>query len=344
MARRTPIVLFLALPLLATPLHAQMDYEDPLSRFAITLPEGFELSKETADKVYQFKHDNMNILAVVQDGTDNAADAFRGAADFFTGQTVPPPPEGSVYELTVNGNAARQATYPFEAKSGKKTVTVHFFIGAVTLEGTGMSVAYMTMLNEKMVKKMTPVAWNAFHSIRIPGTPVIEAGTPVAVTGALEGGEPPAVAAPEVPPSTFESPLATIDVGAGWTATAGKGYNIVAIEREGYRTVRVIGAKKNDFGKSREEILESMVEGIQSAMPTARQTSPPREEATTAGDVVLIGEYEGTIVVDGKELPHWALIASFKDKKRGLGYLWITTPNERDKALEEVLAMIRSTR
>ena len=60
--------------------------------------------------------------------------------------------------------------------------------------------------------------------------------------------------------------------------------------------------------------------------------------------MVLISEYEGTIVVDGKELPHWALIASFKDKKRGLGYLWITTPNERDKALEEVLAMIRSTR
>ncbi len=344
MARRTPIAVLLALPLLAAPLHAQMEYEDPLARFAITLPEGFELSKETADQVYQFKHDNMNIVAVVQDGTDNAADAFRGAADFFTGQTVPPPPEGSVYELTVNGNAARQATYPFEAKSGKKTMTLHFFIGAVTLEGTGMSVAYMTMLNEKTVKKMTPVAWNAFHSIRIPGTPVIEPGTPVAVTGALEGGETPAEAAAAVPPSTFESTLATVDIGAGWTATPGERYRIANIERKGFKTLSLIGAKKNDFGKSREEILESLVEGLQSAMPTARQTSPPREEATTAGDVMLISEYEGTIVVDGKELPQFALLASFKDKKRGLGYMWITSPAERDKALEEVLAMIRSTR
>jgi hypothetical protein len=293
--------------------------------------------------MYQFKRDNITILALVQDGDMDAAAAFRAAANAFTGQSVPFPPEGSVYELTVNGNAARQATYPFEKESGKKKAKIQIFLGAVALEGAGMSVGYMGILSEKALKEMTPVVWNSFHSIRMPGTPVIGAGEPVAVTGAM-AGEDPVVATPEVPPSTFESTLATVDIGAGWTATAGEGYNIARIERAGFKAVRLIGAKKNGFGKTRQEIHESMVTGMQSAMPTARQTSPPREEATAGGDVVLISEYEGTIVVDGRELPQWALLASFKDKKRGLGYMWITSPAERDKGLEEVLAMIRSTR
>jgi hypothetical protein len=61
-------------------------------------------------------------------------------------------------------------------------------------------------------------------------------------------------------------------------------------------------------------------------------------------DVVLVAEYEGVIVADGREVPQWILIAAFKDKERGVGYMWFVPPDERDAVLEDVLAIVRSTR
>jgi hypothetical protein len=151
-------------------------------------------------------------------------------------------------------------------------------------------------------------------------------------------------AAAGAPASMFEHNLVTLDIPAGWVATPGSGYNIATVEREGVPALRVIGAEKNDFGKSREEILEALVSGVHSNVPTAKQTGPPREEATVGDDVVLVAEYEGVIVADGREVPQWILIAAFKDKERGVGYMWFVPPDERDAVLEDVLAIVRSTR
>lgn len=323
----------------AVPAVAQMEFEDPLGRFVVTLPEGFELFQEHGDQLFQFKRDAFRIVLLVQDGVADPATAFRKAAENFTGEAAPPPPEGAVYEVVMNGNVARQASYPFEGSSGGKAFDGHMFLGAVTLEGADMSVAYMSILNAKVVEDVEPEIAAAFHSIRMPGTSVLGAGEPVPVTDALAAAPP-----PDVPASTFEHNLVTLDIPAGWTATAGDGYNIAEIDREGVPTIRVIGAKKNDFGKSRKEILEALVSGMQSSMPTAKQVTPPREEATVGGDVVLIAEYEGAVVADGREVPQWILIAAFKDKNRGVGYMWFVPPDERDAVLEDVLSIVRSTR
>jgi len=344
MPRSIPLAL-LAVAMLAAPARAQMDFEDPLGRFVITLPQGFELFSEQSDLIYQFKRDAFRIVVVVQDGVADAGAAFRSAAENFTGQAAPPPPEGSVYELVVNGNVARQASYPFEASSsGGKSVKAHMFLGAVALEGAGMSLAFMSILNDKVVEDVQPEIAGTFHSIRMPGTSVLGAGEPVPVEDALAGAAAEAAPAADIPASTFEHNLVTLDIPAGWTATAGDGYNIATIEREGAQSIRLIGAKKNDFGKSRKEILEALVSGMQNSVPTAKQTSPPREEPTTSGDVVLIAEYEGVVVAQGKEVPQWILIATFKDKNRGLGYMWFTPPDKRDALLDDVLSIVHSTR
>lgn len=342
MPKSIPLVL-LAVAVLAAPARAQMDFEDPLGRFVITLPQGFELFSEQSDALYQFKRDAFRIILVVQDGVADIAAAFRKASDSFTGQAAPPPPEGTVYELVVNGNVARQASYPFEGtSSGGKSVTAHMFLGAVTIEGADMSLAFMSILNEKVVEDVQPEIAGAFHSIRMPGTSVLGAGEPTLVEDALASAAP--VPAVDIPASTFEHNLVTLDIPAGWTATAGDGYNIATIEREGFQSIRVIGAKKNDFGKSRKEILEALVSGMQSSVPTAKQTGPPREEPTVGGDMVLIAEYEGVVVAKGREVPQWILIATFKDKNRGVGYMWFTPPDERDAVLDDVLSIVHSTR
>jgi len=342
MPRSIPLAL-LAVSVLAAPARAQMDFEDPLGRFVITLPQGFELFSEQSDALYQFKRDAFRIVLVVHDGVTDVATAFRKAADSFTGQAAPAPPEGTVYELVVNGNVARQASYPFEgtASSGK-SVQLHMVLGAVTLEGADLSLSFMSILNDKLVEKFEPEIVGAFQSIRMPGTSVLGAGEPVLVEDALAAPAPAPVA--DIPASTFEHNLVTLDIPAGWTATAGSGYNIATIEREGVQSIRVIGAKKNDFGKSRKEILEALVSGMQSSVPTAKQTGPPREEPTVGGDVVLIAEYEGVVVAKGREVPQWILIATFKDKNRGVGYMWFTPPDKRDALLDDVLSIVHSTR
>ena len=339
MPRSIPLAL-LAVSVLAVPARAQMDFEDPLGRFVVTLPQGFELFSEQGDQLFQFKRDAFRIILVVHDGVADVATAFQKAVEGFTGEAAPPPPEGTVYELAVNGNVARQASYPFEGStSSGKAFQGQLFLGAVTLEGADVSLAFMSILNDKVVEAVEPEIAGAFHSIRMPGTAVLGAGEPTLVEDALA-----AAPAAVIPASTFEHNLVTLDIPAGWTATAGERYTIATIAREGAQSIRVIGAKKNDFGKSRKEILEALVSGMQSSVPTAKQTSPPREEATVGGDVVLIAEYEGVLVAEGREVPQWILIAAFKDKNRGVGYMWFTAPEKRDASLDDVLHIVHSTR
>jgi hypothetical protein len=335
---RLSSALAVAAVLAGPPAAAQLEHEDPLGRFAMTLPKGWKLASEQFDLLYQFEQGGTKIIVYVMDGTSDRAKAFRDAVGMFATETPPPPPEGTVYDLVMNGNPARQAQYTFEMASGNKKVPLTAFMGTVTLEGANMSVAFMAILNEQALKKWKDDIPAAFHSIRMRGSSVTGASEPVAVTGAL------AAAAAEVPASTFEHALVTLDIPAGWTATPGEGPNLATIERQDVAALRVVGAAGNEFGKSPAEAMDAMVAGLQASLPVFNQTRPPREEPTTGGGTVLLAEYEGTLVVQGREVPQWVLVGARKDARGGVGFLWMTPPDKKDAALEQVLAIIRSAR
>jgi hypothetical protein len=328
----------LAVVLAAPPAAAQLNHEDPLGRFAMTLPQGFKLVKEVSDLMYQFEQGGTTIILFVQDGTSDRAQAFRDAVGMFATETPPPPPEGTVYDLVMNGNPARQAQYTFEVAAGNKKVPLTAFLGTVTLEGANLSVAFISMLNEQALKKWKTGIADAFHSIRMRGASVTGASEPVLVTDAL------AAAAAAAPASTFEHALITLDVPAGWTATPGEENNIVVIERKDVATLRVIGGTGSDWGKSATELIDALAAGFQSALPVFNQTRPPYEEPTATGGTVLLAEYEGVVVAQGREMPQWAIIGARRDERGGVGFVWMTPPEKKDAALEQVLGIIRSAR
>lgn len=337
-AARCAVLLPAAL-VLSAPALAQVEHEDPLGRFAMTLPKGWKLVSEQFDLLYQFEQGGTKIILYVMDGTSDRAKAFSDAVGMFATETPPPPPEGSVYDLVMNGNPARQAEYTFEVASGNKKVPLTAFLGTVTLEGANMSVAFMSMLNEQALKKWKAGIADAFHSIRMRGSSVTGASEPVAVTGALAAGP-----AAETAASTFEHALVTLDIPAGWAATAGEGASLATIERQDVAALRVVGAAGNEFGKSATEAIDAMAAGLQASLPVFNQTRPPREEPTAAGGTVLLAEYEGVLVVQGREVPQWVLIGARKDTRGGVGFLWMTPPDKKDAALEQVLAIIKSAR
>jgi hypothetical protein len=57
-----------------------------------------------------------------------------------------------------------------------------------------------------------------------------------------------------------------------------------------------------------------------------------------------VAEYEGALVVQGREVPQWVLIGARKDERGGVGFLWMTPPDKKDAALEQVLGILRSCR
>ncbi len=336
--RRSAVFAAAVLVLLASPTLAQTTHEDPLGRFALDLPSGWKLVSQQLDMVYQFERGGAKIILYVMDGVADRAKAFRDAVGMFTGEMPPPPPPDTpVYDLVTNGNGARQMQYTFQAAAGNKQVPLTLFLGTITLEGANMSVSFMAMLNEQGRKQWEGPVAQSFRSIRMRGSSVTGASEPVLVAN-------PFVAESDAPASTFEHALVTLDIPVGWSATAGEGPNIVTIEHREFAAVRVIGLPKNEFGKSRDEVMTGVVGGLQAALPVFNQTREPREETTAGGIAVQLAEYQGTLMVQGREIPQWVLVGAFKDQRGGVGFLWMTPPEKKDAALEQVLGMIRSAR
>jgi hypothetical protein len=334
----------------ARPLAAQNTHQDPLGRFAIDLPAGFKLQTEQLDRIYVFARSATRImLLVVTDVTDRDA-VWANALESFTGKSVQAPPEGAVFDMDVNGNPARLAQYAFDLDNNGKNVRVTGRLGVVMLEGTETGLAYLALLNEKDVKQYGEPTVQAFNSIRLPGAPMTGATEPVAATvlaptpAAGQEIAIPAAAAPETPASTFEHPLATLSIPAGWTATVGEGAKIATISHPTYPTVHVLGLEKNKFGKNRDEILKALVQGMQSEVPSFNQTKPPYEVPLDAGGSAVAAEYEGTIVAAGQSVPHHGLVVAMKDSRRGIGFMWIATSSAWDSGLEQVLAIVKSLR
>lgn len=334
----------------ARPLAAQNTHQDPLGRFAIDLPAGFKLQSEQLDRVYVFERSGTRIMLYVATEVSDRDAVWASALEAFTSQTVPVPPEGTVFDMDVNGNPARLAQYAFDVESGGKTVKLTSRLGVVMLEGTETGLAYMALLNEKTLKPYGEPTVQAFYSIRLPGAPLTGATAPVAATvkpPAPAAGQEiaiPAAAAPETPASTFAHPLATLSIPAGWTAKAGEGAQIATISHASYPALRVIGLEKNKFGKNRDEVLRGLVQGLQSEVPSFSQTKEPYEVALDGGGTALVAEYEGTIVAAGQSLRHAGLVAAVKDDRRGIGFMWIATQSAWDTGLERVLAIVKSLR
>jgi hypothetical protein len=329
----------------ARPVAAQNTHQDPLGRFAIDLPTGFKLINEQLDRVYVFERSGVRIVLFVATDVADRDAVWASAIESFTGQTVPVPPPEVVQDMEVNGNPARLAQFTFPVESGGKTVELAGKIGAVMLEGTETGLAFMAMFSTNLVKQLGEPMVQAFYSIRLPGAPMTGATAPVAAT--LPGQAAPGQVI-EVPtaaaPTTFEHPLAVLSIPVGWTATAGEGAKIADISHSSYPTLHVIGLEKNKFGKNRDQVLEALVQGLQSEVPSFSQTKAPYEVPLEGGGSALVAEYEGAIVAAGQSLPHAGLVAAVKDDRRGVGFMWIATPEAWDKALDQVLAMVKSLR
>jgi hypothetical protein len=343
---RTPfLAAAAALVLAAPPSTAQTTHEDPQGRYAMDLPAGWKLVSEQLDQVYQFAEGDAKIIVYVQSGTADRVAAFQGALEAFCGPALEPPPAGTVFDLDVNGSPARQAHYTFQAASGNRRVPLTVFMGSVALAGTEVSVSFAAILNDNARKKWDAQIPGVFHSIRMVGAPVIAATEPVAVTHEAPTPAPAPAAAAAAPASTFEHALVTLDIPAGWTAQPGQGTaQIVEVANPEFPSLRVIGLAGNDFGKNRTEVMQSMVTGFQSSLPSFNQSSPPREDTTAAGQTILVAEYQGSLVVEGREVPQWTLLAAYKDRRRGLGFVWMVPPAKKDAALAQVLGIIRSAR
>lgn len=316
---------------------AQNTYEDLDGRFALDLPPGWQLQSEVATTLYQFARPNAPLIIVIcQEELDDRESVFASAMGYLPDAT-PRPPSGTVFDTEVNGNPARWSEIKFEQDG----VDLTTYIGGVAIEGTGIGVMYITTLNEEWYDSYGESLKQTFNSIRLAGAPVTGATALVAAdVGYIEAAaeaEPVAEAA-----STFEHDLLTLTVPAGWSVERGEGASIAAIEHADIGTVAVMGLKKNDFGRNREEILEALGVGVQSAVPSMRSVRGPYEITTDAGDVILMQEYSGEVTAEGQSTPYVYFVASAKDRNRGLGFMLMCKPEVREDAERELLSIISS--
>lgn len=321
---------------------AKVPYEDLSGRFALDLPEGWKLVKEQFNSLYIFGKDGggVKLILVYSDGVSDIAALFSDAVDLATGSGLTSPTPGSVADMTLNGSPARWAEYPCDIAAGKKTARLHVFVGAVLSPEHQGGVSFFVSMAAKDYEKLGDPLRASWESLRLYGKPLTGVGQVAEVDA---GSVQIAKKIPEA--SVLEHKLITVSLPAGWAAELGKDSGILAkVKHEKYGTVTIMGAPKNEFGKSRDKIINDIREALLTGMPTMKATRGSWTVPTSGCGDAALEQYEGAIVAEGVEIPHGALLAAMKDGRRGIGFMAVFRSDVKEQAVNEILQIIASAK
>lgn len=242
--------------------------------------------------------------------------------------------------MALNGSPARWAEYPCDIAAGKKTARIHVFVGAVISPEHQGGVSFFVSMAPKDYEKLEDPLRASWESLRLHGKPLTGVGQVAEVDA---GSVQIAKKIPEA--SVLEHKLITVSLPAGWAAELGKDSGILAkIKHEKYGTVTIMGAPKNEFGKSRDKIIDAIREALLAGMPTMKAARGSWTAPTAGCGDAALEQYEGAIVAEGVEIPHGAVLAAMKDGRRGIGFMAVFKSDVKEQAVNEILQIIASAK
>jgi len=336
--------LFLLTFLLCFPLAAQRTYEDLRGRFAIDLPDGYTLSPQTNENVFEFKGDGMPMIVAFVEGDDDPASLFSQGMISVNSSLTGTEKVGDVLDANLNGNPARLGTYKGGVK-GNENIILYALLGGVGLGSDG--VYYFTFFNEADYNSEAkdPIV-SSYHTIRRPGQELsgvsqseVYAGDVMMNASAGEGNT------ITSDPFRFEYSSMHLDFPAGWSQQElGRG---VPKEMIGW-----FNYKKESSGNLQVYSYEGLIwspktvgdvaDGVLlAAMPDAQLVASSKEKLES-GNKAEIKEYKGTSVVDGKEIALGGLTIVLKSGKHNLFFLAFSSLESMSSYRQKVLEVAAS--
>ena len=318
---------------------AQETYQDPQDRFAIDLPKGWNLTKEQFNLVYQFgsKGVGARFIIVCYPGDSDRAEVFAETVESLTASDLVAPPPDTVVDMTLNDRPARWAEYESPIQYGTVTIQMHVFVGAVVSEEDDLGVGFSAFMGPATYKRYGESIRDVFQSIRLHG----RGKTGVSGVSGVAAPEP----GRDLGPSTFEHALITLDIPADWTAKksdlAGE---IATLQHNQHGSIAIMGAAKDKLGKKPDDISESFRTQLKETLPTMKPSRDPWKVQTAGCGTAALEQFEAAITAHGQEVKRVVVIATVKDRKRGIGFVATFPVDVKDNALKDVLSIIQSAR
>lgn len=318
---------------------AQNTYEDLEGRFALDLPEGWKMTQEQFNLVYQFGSDASSaaMMIVYSEGATDLEELFRDQVENLTGAGYAEPPPGSVVDMTLNGCRARWTEYASPMDIGGVSIEMFAYAAAVVSDEDQAGVGFLTFMNADEKGKVGEALRTSFETLRLHGRPLTGVSDVVSVDAAMAAKPPEPTG-----PSSFEHELVALDFPSGWSAEPGQGDILATISHDDYGSLTVMGSKGGDFGSDRDQILVAMRDGLLSSLPSMRPTGDAWETETAGGTTVVLEEYDGAITVAGTDIPYGAVIGAVKDGRRGLGFMGMFSAEVKQEAMHDMIEIIKS--
>jgi hypothetical protein len=280
------------------------------------------------------------MILVYSDGVSDLAELFSDAVDIAGGSGLSAPTPGSVADMTLNGSPARWAEYASDIAAGKKTVQLHAFLGAVLSPEHEAGISFVAIMPPRDYAKIGESLRASWASLRLHGKPLTGVGEVVDVDARSVRIE---KKVPEA--STFEHNLVTVSLPAGWTAELSNVKNIVAkVKHDSYGSITIMGGLKNELGKSRDEIINGVRDGLMQGIPAMKPARGAWTVPTQGCGEAVIEQYEGVLVAEGMEIPYGAILGATKDGQRGLGFMALFKSDVKEQAAAEALQIIGSAK
>ncbi len=298
----------LAVALLATGAVRAAPFEDPLGRFALELPSGWELEPQAHEDVFVFSDGKQNVIVqYLADVADPAALFRSGMDNLIGGGMATPKPDGETRDLDVNGRPARLGAFSGDVAAGSMKVALAALVGGVAVDDDG-GVFLLWIADPKSFGKLRTTVEGAFGSIRKPGG---------AVSGITEGSAV-AASALESAPVAVDAERLSVTLPPGWTEKPrGQDWEKEVVGM--FQTARIRGGMlivvcDRGMGLNQEKEVKAAKISVEGGLP---QAQPARSYETRLDDgrKVAVVVYSGAGVSEGMQLPMSAVTATLKARK-----------------------------
>jgi len=197
----------ISLPLVST-AYAVNTFEDQKGRFAIDLPDDWELGPQTDETVFVFKGGDNNsiIIQYFYNITDREKLFAEGVKQLQLSGIPNAAPEGRIENLVINDNMARWGLYSGNMNVGSPKIKLYGQLGSVSLKEGG--VYFLSIVSEGTLKTLRGTLEKVFHSIRSAEKPITSEIDATHVTTDTDSGS----------PTVFEHDFLTLTLPEGWVS------------------------------------------------------------------------------------------------------------------------------
>ncbi|MDH5410671.1 MAG: hypothetical protein OEY16_04720 [Alphaproteobacteria bacterium] len=159
-----------ALVLLAGAANAQTSFEELSGKFAIDLPDGYELQPQKYSILFQFWGPAGQIMMVLEEGGTDLAESYESALSNLDGTLKNPEPIAPVVTMTLNGSPAKWGVYKGTVESDGKTVPLYTYVGSMLIDDG--SVYFLSFVSEGSHLTWGEKVTKSFYSLRNVDSPL----------------------------------------------------------------------------------------------------------------------------------------------------------------------------